>query len=270
MLSSSSSSACTAPSSREGSPLLNPAEAKPLSLPSSARKALKYAENPYMTTMYTKKTPKAGKKRKVDVEDADDSSVVVVTPRVRTGPDQAILTSGDAPSIQWEVTEVSGTTYVPVSGYSNYITDPEYIELRKSVLLGKIDEWRNASLQLLGLVELKDAQREGGALYDTPGCYFKQRRWAEHVIPAIMTGIRDFTKVPVEIMNQESLFHLVPGISSIEAADFVYHISKCRKFEIIVTPMPDCNDFRIETEFDRSTTRAYGKNTKLVVLELFK
>jgi hypothetical protein len=96
-----------------------------------------------MTTMYTKKTPNAGKKWKVDVEDVDDTSVVVVTPCVCTGQDQAILTSSDAPSIQWEVTDVSGTTCILVSGYSNYITDPEYIELRKSVLLGKIDEWRN-------------------------------------------------------------------------------------------------------------------------------
>jgi hypothetical protein len=51
-------------------------------------------------------------------------------------------------------------TTINVEGYTNYITDPDYIYKRHAIINGKIHEWHKATNGLLTCVKCDDVMKE--------------------------------------------------------------------------------------------------------------
>lgn len=203
--------------------------------------------------------PDAGKRRKVAVEDALESDVVTIMPHVKEGRIRTEY-EDSVTAVHMKVQEeLTGRSQLKVRGYTKYLNCPDYIRRRHEIINGKIDEWRKASLDLLDRVE---NDRVLGDIY-SPGCFFRQRTWAEKIIPNIMLGIDKFSTISVDVLNTDALIHYLDGVDTREEAVFVYHISNCEHFELCVKPMSRANDFTIETIFDHIYGRAFGKRVKV-------
>ncbi len=206
--------------------------------------------------------PEAGKRRKIEVDDEDDTQVVAIMPHVITGRIRTEF-EDSATAAHIKVEEVvTGRAYLKVQGYTNYIKDFDYIRRRHEVILGKISEWRKATLDLLDRVE---GDKVLGDVY-SPGNYFRQRTWAEKIVPIVMVGISTFHTISIDVLNCDALITYVNGIDTLEEANFVYHISNCKHYELCVKPMNAANDFTIETIFDHVSGKAYGKRVKVARL----
>jgi hypothetical protein len=206
--------------------------------------------------------PEPGKRRKIEVEDEDDTEVMAIMPHVITGRIRTEF-EDSATAAHIKVEEcVSGRAYLKVQGYTNYIKDFDYIRRRHEVILGKISEWRKATLDLLDKVEDDEVL---GDIY-SPGNYFRQRAWAEKIIPMVMLGISSFHTIAVDVLNCDALITHVKGIDTLEEANFVYHISNCEHYSLCVKPMGTVSDFTIETIFDHVSGKAYGKRVKVARL----
>jgi hypothetical protein len=223
-------------------------------------------EDLYIHTHHKQIVP-MGKKRKVDVQDEDDNSVGTVMPRVfateRELPDNASalaqMTYNDhdrVTNLTWTIANPSVLkTTINVEGYTNYITDPDYIRKRHEIINGKIHEWRKATNDLLTRVESDDVMQD---IYQ-PWCFVRQQTWVDKKVGKMMYGIEQYTKMPVDVLHKKALLQHVHGIDSEEEADFVFNICSSEEFKLIVKPMENTNDFTIMTVFDTGYTKGYGK-----------
>jgi hypothetical protein len=194
-----------------------------------------------------------GKKRRVGLEDEEDNTVHTVMPRVKVVHKHS---PNDGNNIGYSVDEAdTWYTVVPVPDYTNFVTDIEYINKKHEIINGKLDEWRKATMRLLDRVENDPVM---GNIYDQD-CFGNQRKWVSVKVAAIMLGISEFTKLPIDLLRREALIQLVPGIDNKEQADFVYRIASSQHFELAVEPMRNKNDFTIDTIFDEQVRRTYGK-----------
>jgi hypothetical protein len=206
--------------------------------------------------------PEAGKRRKIEVDDEDDTEVMAIMPHVITGRIRTEF-EDSATAAHIKVEEVvTGRVYLKVQGYTNYIKDFDYIRRRREVILGKISEWCKATLDLLDHVESDEVLGD----IHSPGNYFRQRTWAEKIIPMVMLGISAFHTISVNVQNCDALITHVNGIDTLEEANFVYHISNCEHYLLCVKPMSTANDFTIETIFDHVIGKAYGKRANVARL----
>jgi hypothetical protein len=158
--------------SQSCSSLHNPPK-QPCVTPVSNRKIPSHlCEDLYIHTHHKQIVP-VGKKRKVDVQDEDDNSVGTVMPCVFATECKLLLDDPNALAqmtyndhdrvinFTWTITNPSVLqTTINVEGYTNCITDPEYICKRHAIINGKIHEWHKATNDLLTHIESNDVMQD--------------------------------------------------------------------------------------------------------------
>jgi hypothetical protein len=152
-------------------------------------------------------------------------------------PRVTVRLKGDSKSIQaykWTIgDDKSAKTVLYVKGYTNFVTDLDYINRKHAIINGKINEWRTAQIDMLDRVE---GDKVLGHIYD-PDCYVNQRMWCHKNVSDIMLGISSMVKLLVDIFNLEALLTLVSGINTKQEADFVYRIASSEHFALVVEPI---------------------------------
>jgi hypothetical protein len=195
--------------------------------------------------------PDTGKRRKIGVEDQLDSDIVTIMPHVKEGKIKKEFKDSVIAAHVRVGEEMSDRVQLRVKGYTDYLKWQDYLRRRHEIINRKINEWRKATLDLL------EHAKNDWVLGDNycPWCFFRQRTWAEKIIPNVMLGINNFKTITVDILNIGALICYVDGVDTREEAIFVFQISNCEHFEFCVKPKAMANNFTIETIFDH----VYGK-----------
>lgn len=146
-------------------------------------------------------------------------------------------------------------TTVPIKGYNKYLTDPDYVKLVHSKVVGLMKEWEKAVLN-----SFKELQDEWSYPFK---CVANQYNWVINKTGCIMEGLMDFLIMPVSHMNVVSVIQLVKGIEDEEQADFAISLAQCHKIEVAVIRHLDTNDCSVVTIFNNNYERkvAYGKGS---------
>lgn len=155
-------------------------------------------------------------------------------------------------------TNTKSATYIPIKGYKNYLVDPVYVrELHKQVN-GKIVQWRNKVIATAEeLIQVGLATED----YIAP-----QLRFAKYTVFYIIKGLNESHFLPCDILNDDALEKLIPGVVNTECAEFVHKMARCKSFEIIVKKVkdkedPDNGEILIETRFENMSRRYFGHST---------
>jgi hypothetical protein len=146
-------------------------------------------------------------------------------------------------------------TTVPIKGYNKYLTDPDYVKLVHSKVIGLMKKWQKAVC-----VAIRELQEEWNYPFS---CVENQYTWACNKIDSVMNGLQNFRVMPVSHMNIMSVVELVRGIDDEEQADFAVSLARCQTVQVAVVRHLDNNDCSVVTIFDNSYARkvAYGKGS---------
>jgi hypothetical protein len=146
-------------------------------------------------------------------------------------------------------------TTVPIKRYNKYLTDPMYVKLVHSKVIGLMKKWQKAVC-----VAITELQQEWNYPFT---CVENQYTWACNKIDSVMHGLQKFRIMPVSHMNIMSVVELVMGIDDEEQADFAVSLARCQTIQIAVVRHLDTNDCSVVTIFDNCYARkvAYGKGS---------
>ena len=150
------------------------------------------------------------------------------------------------------------STRIPVPGYINFLSDPEFVKKHHQVVNGKILRWRAETMSLISEL-VHDGRFKESELLD-------QFIFARTDAYEVMTGVATHTTLPAGCLNHYALRNYFHGIDSREKADLLHQMSVCHTFEIIVhvKQVKDSNyrEVQIHTRFNGWLIRAYGFRTK--------
>jgi hypothetical protein len=146
-----------------------------------------------------------------------------------------------------------GLSTIPVRGYTNYLSDKDYVSLVHDKLKGKIFKWRKYSLQYLK--EL----RQQHSLPET--AIRNQLNFVKFDCLRLLKGINRLKCVPIDIMSEEAILKYVPGVDDMEKAHFVNKMATCHKFTLAIVFHDSQNNVSVITIFDDDSKHfyAYGK-----------
>ena len=141
-----------------------------------------------------------------------------------------------------------------MSYYTNHMTDPDYIHRIHAKVNGKLNKWRELTLEISDKLKAMKLFREDNLL--------AQKKWAYKVIMDVMAGLSKLKNVPVTILNLECIMESIRGVEDEEVASFLYNMARCTKFVLVAVPYESEMDAEIITVFDDrqdASKAAYGK-----------
>ena len=140
-------------------------------------------------------------------------------------------------------------TAIPVSGYTNHLKDPMFIERSNANLIGKILELRTTTIRAIEFYAPR--------LKYHAESYTGQYRWAVENMRSVVTGIQSFKTLPVSVMNHQSLITYIDGIDSVEQANLVHEMSICKKYEVNCIDYPHLHNFIVTCLFDDDENKEF-------------
>ena len=141
--------------------------------------------------------------------------------------------------------------------YTTHWTDPKYIKIVHSTIMGKIAAWRDHTMLAIERINKIEAYpKSKGA---------RQYAWAKTTVMNLLEDLNKMNTVPVPILHSDAIsICCVEGVTTQEMADFIVNMSNCQTFSLFFVPLDDTmDDYEIETKFEAaiySNSRSYGKD----------
>ena len=144
-------------------------------------------------------------------------------------------------------------TCVPISGYTNFLRDPDYIKEVKKNVIGKIIALRKETMETIRSFAKNNIAH--------PRQYTKQYRWAVENMKQAVLAIQRFNTLPIDTMSENALLKYVDGVEDNEQANLILEMSSCRKFEVSLERFSMKNNFAVSCTFDGcfESRKMFGK-----------
>ena len=140
-------------------------------------------------------------------------------------------------------------TVLSVKGYTKHLTCSVYIQEVKKQVIGKIVKLRTAIMQAV----LFYAPR----YKYVPEVYTSQYRFASENMTQLVLGINEFDDLPIDAMNETTLFTYVKGVNTLEIATMVKKVATTSSFQVKVRNYPEKKNFSVDCVFDDDENQIY-------------
>ena len=121
---------------------------------------------------------------------------------------------------------------------------------------GKINAWRIESLRVL------HKAKQGGVITSATE---KQTEFANEKVGLVQQAIADFDFCDISLLNIRSLYKVLPNADTDDQmGEFVYYMSSCHMFELIIVPGATTDMFELVTRFNQDYFKefVFGNESK--------